>query len=89
MTRLPLAGAADIAFPAGQKAFSTSLYCPQPPHTHSTHHPLQHRRAGQDGMFVFSDGFRRRERKGQKLKQIEQIIRGRSGKKSRQIAAEL
>lgn len=28
MTPLPLTGAADIAFPAGQKAFSTSLYCP-------------------------------------------------------------
>lgn len=29
----PLTVAADIVFPAGQKAFSTSLYCPN----HNTH----------------------------------------------------
>lgn len=47
----PLTVAADTVFPAGQKAFSTSLYCPNlSAHTHT--HPLQHIHAGQDGVFV-------------------------------------
>lgn len=49
----PVTVAADTVFPAGQKAFSTSLYCPNlSAHTHTHTHPLQHIHAGQDGVFV-------------------------------------
>lgn len=54
-SRFLLTVAADIVFPAGQKAFSTSLYCPNY-NTHTLTHTLtQHPpslRTGQDRVFV-------------------------------------